>query len=432
MINQPIEIAVIDDGVNEHLYNIKELNNSIEIDEQLLVKESMTINKNTISHGTICAAIIKLYAPQSSISSIKILNSCNKRGEKNQLIKALYWCLENGIKIVNLSAGTIDFRDFNEIKRCVNEVTKKGLIIIAACNNRNIYTVPASLTSVIGVQCGMKYENGQYKFNKYALDGIDVTASGKHYLQSQSGEYNCTNASNSYAAPLITAMVYNILANNPELALEGIRTELYKMALNFEGNNYNPYMYLNTDWINRKAFSSSNYNSTLIQEDMKIWDYKFYKEYLQKKVKDIEMNIEIPIIAIFNCSDSGLLLNLNDMFRSDGYYSMIVSTEISDIFDGNEYLPTQISVKRFLAYIYRKYNCDIILLNVGDSILLEEIKKDALFDIEIFFKSEKGRRPVYKKKSVGSDDFVSIEINYDYCEKKLLKVFKKIKKLLRG
>ncbi|HEX3028096.1 MAG TPA: S8 family serine peptidase [Clostridia bacterium] len=131
-------IAVIDDGINEKLYNAGVLQFNIEIFPDLTIAERENYNTFLPSHGTKCAAIIKKYSADALIGSIKILNDNTKRGLEKQLVRALQWCVDNGIRLVNLSLGTIDFRDFSEVKSCIDHATSQGLIIIAACNNKNV------------------------------------------------------------------------------------------------------------------------------------------------------------------------------------------------------------------------------------------------------------------------------------------------------
>lgn len=426
-------IAIVDDGINGDIYNIGMLKNDIEIYPDLRIAKRKKDYSSIISHGTICSTIIRKYAYDAQLSSIRILNSKNNKGGKHQLIKALYWCVENGIKIVNLSLGSIEFRDFYEIKKCVNDISEK-LVIIAACNNRNIYTVPASLTNTIGVKCGENYINDQYQFNSNSLDGIEIMASSCHQIVNKHNEYCYTNISNSFAAPLITAKVHNILTKNPLLSLEQIKKELFKGAENFRNENCNTYISLNIDWINNYTiinpcsinencntntividntnnifdyillknvilkFATSNKNIILFsdksmpktiydilatQEYSKIWNNEIYQNYLKLYLSEELIDINIPIILVHNHGTNDLLINLQSLFLKDGYYPIIISNKCIDILNGFEYLPTDIHVTKFMTHLYRKHNCDIIIFNIDDENFIENIKQNIECDIEI-------------------------------------------------
>jgi hypothetical protein len=231
-MNKPIRVAVIDDGINKKIYNTPLEGANIEILKDLSVVERSNYDAFSPSHGTTCAAIINTYARNVTFFSIKILNEKTEKAIKEQLIKALHWCAKNNIQIVNLSLGTIDFRDFEEIKNCIKAVTENGLIIIAACNNKNVFTYPACLPNVIGVRCQDLYFKDQYCINDNILSGIEFAASGRHYLTDIFGNSRFTSPSNSFAAPLITAKVCDIVRNYTDIAIDGIKKELYKCALN--------------------------------------------------------------------------------------------------------------------------------------------------------------------------------------------------------
>ncbi len=249
MGDMEINTAVVDDGISEKLYNTGDMKYNIEILADLTIRERKNYDAYAQSHATTCAAIIRKYAEGAPVSSIKILDNERKTGRKGQLIAAISWCTENNIRLINLSLGTIDFRDFQDIKKCINHAAGKGIIIVAACNNRNVFTYPACLSNVIGVRSRKIYFDDQFSINLNPLDGIDILASGRHRLTDTFHKELCTGAANSFAAPMISAKVYNILKRKGFISLEEIKRELHKEASSFLGEAYNPYMKLNTDWV---------------------------------------------------------------------------------------------------------------------------------------------------------------------------------------
>nr|WP_243277844.1 S8 family serine peptidase [Clostridium yunnanense] len=252
MVSEKVSVAIIDDGINEEFYNLGPLKHNIEIRSDLAVIIRKDYNKWLPSHGTTCAAIIKSYSKNAELSSIKILNHSTMKCEKNQLIKAIEWCVENKIKIVNMSLGTIDFRDFEDVRTCVNFAYEKGVIIIGACSNKNVFTYPACLSNVIGVRGKEEYTGLQYKFISHPFDGIDVLASSSHHLSGAFGYEEDTFFCNSYAAPTVTALVCNIVSDKRDITLEEIKKTLWQGDKNNLEDKYNPYLKLDLDWITDK------------------------------------------------------------------------------------------------------------------------------------------------------------------------------------
>ncbi|SHK27014.1 Subtilase family protein [Clostridium cavendishii DSM 21758] len=280
MKNNKVHIAIIDDGVNETFYEEIILEKNIEINSELKVIERIQYDKYAYSHGSTCAAIIKKYAPNSTISSIKILNEATKLGNKAQLIKAIDYCIDNNIRLINLSLGTINFRDFDLIKKTVMKAYKHGVIIVAACNNMNVFTYPASLSMVLGVRCyyDINIQPHKYYYMPYSFDGIEIVANGVHSLKTISGEVRESSCCNSFAAPLITAEVAKIIEENKDLELFNIKRELYKRSINFDIKQELIPFYPRIDWIEKAIIFSSknfinNFPSTAIIEEFIIKNF---------------------------------------------------------------------------------------------------------------------------------------------------------------
>ncbi|MBU3107435.1 S8 family serine peptidase [Clostridium gasigenes] len=281
-----INVAIIDDGIGIGLYDTYNIIQSIEITPELMVQNVDKCTLFNASHGTICAAIVKLYYPKAILTSIKVLNSKSHKCKSKQLIKAIEWCIDNGIQVANLSLGTIDYRDFKKIKDTINKAYNKGLIIVAACNNKDIFTYPASCTNVIGVKCSKinALKEGEYIFNLYPIDGIELTCCSEHDLF-KNGEYlKTTNRCNSYASPMITAEVCKIIDKFPSITLEEIKQKLYKSSINYIEDRIGVNNYKNIDWVNNAALLCRNER-----------EYIFKLPYINqiknfKRIEDINVN----------------------------------------------------------------------------------------------------------------------------------------------
>ena len=302
------------------------------------------------SHGTTCAAIIKKYAPDAVLSSVKILNDESRKGMKTQLIKALEWCVENKMCLVNLSLGTIDYKDFIGVENALKYASENGVIIVAACNNRNVFTCPASLEYVIGVKCDTsgKLKETEYIYNSFPLDGIDIIACGIHDLVKYSGESKITSVCNSFATPAITALVYNIIKNNPNIGLYELKEVLKQNSADSKQIEYSSY-------IRNKLNKGNGFNN-----------------YINK-------SIEIPIIEVYNNYGNkiyGLHKKLSEKFRVDGYNAICICTKddekdlcngfismYSHLKDGKTSLDNNFFVNR-IKKICSIYDPDIIVVPV--------------------------------------------------------------------
>ena len=170
-------IAVIDDGISE--ITIPNLEFRKKVYRKKIVDDDTVIDD--FSHGSICASIIKKYAPNARFGSIRILNKTG-RGSIKKLIEAIKWCIKNAVKIIHLSIGTTQACDIPGLYNIVNEATEKGCIFIAACKNYSNVSFPASFRNVIGVRAdetltGMEYK----KFHAGVLNSGNPEAIRRHF-----------------------------------------------------------------------------------------------------------------------------------------------------------------------------------------------------------------------------------------------------------
>ncbi|EPY6469952.1 S8 family serine peptidase [Clostridium sporogenes] len=287
-----VKVAIIDDGVGQGVYGDFDLADNIEITEQLEVLDGNDRYIFNRSHGTICAAIIKKYFNDAIISSVKILNYESHKSTKNQLIKAVEWCILNNIDVINMSLGTIDYRDFDEVKNIVDTAFEKGIIIVAACNNKNIYTCPASFNNVIGVKStkARVLKEGEYIFNIYSIDGIEITACAEHRLLKNGVKREVTASVNSYAAPMITAEICKIKRRFPTLNFSGIKKNLYKNSCNYSKNINKVNNYINIDWMNNGVLLNLDNKELKISSKYKIDEIS--------SIKDLNLNKYNTLIVL--------------------------------------------------------------------------------------------------------------------------------------
>jgi len=248
------EIIIIDDGINEKRYELGPLRHNLEVDQTLSMRNRINYDPYLNSHGTTCAAIIRRYAPHAILSSIKILDDNTLKGKKEQLITALNWCLIHHCRFIHLSIGTTAFQDFHEILEIIARLYYNGCIIVAAYNNRNIYTIPASSPYVVGVRCNMRYVENQFGFGSIAGCNPFIYASGRHRLKDCSGVEVITNPSNSYAAPLVTAILYCASSNLKRDGFAGISAHL-KAAEGYHETGCDPLgRAISFDWVGKAVY----------------------------------------------------------------------------------------------------------------------------------------------------------------------------------
>ncbi len=253
-----MEIIVIDDGINEDFAHIDKLKYNLEILESLDIVERTDYDKLHFSHGSICANIIKKYASDCEIGSIKVLNSNKRQGSSAQLQKALEWCLNNDIALINMSLGSILYVDYEPIRMLIAKLIRKRCIIIAACHNTRGVSIPACLSGVIGVEANEQYNNEEYSYNNYYLDRADIVASSRHLIHIHTHKTMFTPVANSFATPLITSIVHSIIKKEGHKKVCDIKYKLFRMLNRKE--NINVCLCMRPDFIDKAIVLNYNDN----------------------------------------------------------------------------------------------------------------------------------------------------------------------------
>lgn len=224
MLNKKIHICVIDDGICE---------NEISISRNIQIKDGKIIDAPGIwknnSHGTGCAKVIAKNAKKNIlISSVSILDKQYK-GNTRSLCIALEWCTKNDVDIVNLSLGSVFFKDKELLLGAVNHCAENGIIIVAAISNAGYVTYPASFTNVIGVKSFEEKERKGYVVRYDTNLGfglVETQGDEKIYID---GMKKTTSWCNSVAAPHITARIINMYSK--DITPVSIRNSLGNKAI---------------------------------------------------------------------------------------------------------------------------------------------------------------------------------------------------------
>lgn len=392
-MDKRIRIAIIDNGINEPFLK-KGIEKSIAIDENgICIDNTKNINQQKFQHGTNCAMILEKYCSDCHLISIRILDE-NGKGAIKSIYPALKWCYENHIRLINLSLGTVDFRDCEKLRCLINEYVTKGMIIIAATANSGFVSYPASFTNVIGVAT----TDSPLDYCKdYMQMGIDTVVPSVHTIKVCDMELN-TSLSNSYAAPYISALVANKLKADRTLEIKKLKAYASeKSQLHIVKGIYEP------DWVYRAyvlgirtisrakyyfetivgkfeevqeeidtiiAFSMSDLeklqigNKNLIylgKEDIhkiNVQGFFWSKETRQQQIANNHyrgngLDVPVVILAIEPAIDSFYILTeLKKAFADGGYNAYTVGMEPECVLYGLEYMPEPVAdheaCKRFI------------------------------------------------------------------------------------
>ena len=206
-----IDVALLDTGISLNRFdNVNFLAENINLSDPEQVRPD-TIRDNVMTHGTICASIIKTYAPQVRLHSFNIFTFGLTNLES--IRKAIEICIRQNIKVINLSFGTNVRKEDIDVRKVIEEAYQKGIIMVAPTNNEGIVTYPAFYKNVlsVGVNNSLDLSGDEIAINKNPKWIINVFACGAQKLYKNNTIYTTENEP-SYATAVVTAVVCNCLS----------------------------------------------------------------------------------------------------------------------------------------------------------------------------------------------------------------------------
>lgn len=203
-----MKVAIIDEGVSSEFFKgVCDIKSYRIIDSSIRSYTEKSLDPTKHSH--ICARIITNTTQIDNLWCISILD-LYRQSSMSRLRIALEWCLDNKIDIINLSLGSPYALDYNELSPVISRLVESGKIVVAACNNNDTLTIPASISDVIGVKCDKQklLKPGEVIYNENDICGIDITAGSLAPLP----EYDSLPLydHNSFVTPYVTGVICNM------------------------------------------------------------------------------------------------------------------------------------------------------------------------------------------------------------------------------
>ena len=152
-MNQPVRIGILDSGVcctHPHVGKI--------VDGITVTADGVATGyEDNLGHGTAVAAIIHHLNPDADLVAVKIFDG-KLATSLRAVIRAIDWCLDHDIQIINLSLGTVNPEYRSAFEDAVERTHAAGTVIVSALEMSGDPALPGSLSGVIGVMEGEVYQ----------------------------------------------------------------------------------------------------------------------------------------------------------------------------------------------------------------------------------------------------------------------------------
>jgi len=142
----PVRIGMIDTGVNSTHPHVGNIAGGVTIG----ANREMPGYEDRLGHGTAIAALLHQQAPEAQLIAVKVFDR-TLATSRGAVIRAIDWCVQNEIDIINLSLGTANSAHRSEFEYAVRRIRACGRAIVSAHGINGTLALPGCLPGVIAV-----------------------------------------------------------------------------------------------------------------------------------------------------------------------------------------------------------------------------------------------------------------------------------------
>ena len=152
-MSPPVRIGILDSGVCRTHPHVGKIVDGITI----TADGAIAGYEDTLGHGTAVAAIIHHLNPEADLVAVKIFDR-KLATSLPVVIRAIDWCLQHDIQVINLSLGTLNPEHRRAFEEVVARTRQAGAVIVSALEMSGAAALPGSLAGVIGVMEADEYQ----------------------------------------------------------------------------------------------------------------------------------------------------------------------------------------------------------------------------------------------------------------------------------
>lgn len=182
------------------------------------------------SHGTLCAGIIAVVAPDSMIMPLRAFDDQGS-ADIFTLAKAIRYAVQQGAQVINMSFGTL--QNSQTLKSAVTYAQERNVILVASAGNHDTSApqYPAGFSGVL-TTAATDLLDKKASFSNYG-SAVYVDAPGTNIFSSYPGGYYSIASGTSFSAPVIAGTAALIRSLN---AL-GVANSIAAGAINIDSRN---------------------------------------------------------------------------------------------------------------------------------------------------------------------------------------------------
>lgn len=157
-----VKIASIDSGVAPRHPHLGPVIGGASVQEDGTIRVGLEQAVDQIGHGTAVMAAIQEKAPGAQYVAVRIFHD-RLRTNSATLLRAIRWCIDQGIEVVNLSLGTVNPAHHEAFAAAAHDARAAGCVLVAAREANGQPCYPGMLPDVIGVDLDWDCPRDRYR-----------------------------------------------------------------------------------------------------------------------------------------------------------------------------------------------------------------------------------------------------------------------------
>lgn len=226
-IGRGVKVGIIDSGVNPAHPHVGGVAGGARISPS--EADSPNDYLDYIGHGTAVAGAIREKAPDAQLYAVKVFDRALTTNIK-AIIKAIDWCVENEMDLINLSLGTVNIEHREVIKQAVRRAAERGTVLVAAREMSGKPSLPGCLPSVIGVVVDWEIARDRYEVNRSEDGAVFIASAYPRDIPGVPRERNLKGI--SFAVANMTGFVARAREFAPTASVDQLKRLLAKESTN--------------------------------------------------------------------------------------------------------------------------------------------------------------------------------------------------------
>jgi subtilisin len=229
-----VRVCILDSGVDTTHPLVGEVQRSVAVsigaDDEIIVEDDT--EGDLCGHGTACAGIVRSFAPECELVSVRVLGA-GFTGSGGVLLAGLRWAVEQGFDVVNMSLSTTKKQFAGILHELTDTAYFRRTVLVASAHNMPVESYPWRFSSVISV--GSHEEPDPLTFFYNPSPPVEFFARGVDVEVAWMGGARIRCTGNSFATPHMSGLCALVLSKHPELTPFQLKSVLYLTSTNVGG-----------------------------------------------------------------------------------------------------------------------------------------------------------------------------------------------------